>query len=71
MSGEIEMGTCEICGRENVQLMRKYYRYDIECECHSPHHFELIRHCSECKPWPPRFIKVQLDGNKYLIKEEE
>ena len=71
MSGEIEVGKCEICGRENVQLTRKYYRYEIECECHSPHHFELVRHCAACQPYPPRYIKVQLDGFKYLIHEED
>ena len=71
MCGEIEVGKCEICGRENVQLDRKYYRYNIECECHSPQHFELIRYCRDCKPYPPRYIKVQLDGFKHLIHEEE
>ena len=71
MSGEIEVSKCEICGKENVQVNRKYYYYEIKCGCHFPYHFELIRHCKDCEPRPPRDIKVQLDGFKYLINEED
>lgn len=52
MSGIIEFGKCDICGNED-NLQRKYYKYDIKCECHSPYHFEIVRHCKECKPVEP------------------
>lgn len=70
MSGEIEWGKCDICGKENA-LHRKYYYYDIQCECCSPTHFELIRHCKLCasKVKPPREIKVVLKGEQYLKGE--
>lgn len=57
MSGDIEVGKCDICG--NVRpLQRKYYRYPIQCECHSPHHFELVCHCKYCEPKEPEFAKL-------------
>lgn len=61
MCGEIEVGKCDICGKEG-QLYRRYYHYDIQCECHSPKHFELIRHCKQCADdvKPPKEIKVTL-----------
>lgn len=58
--GEIEVGTCECCGKENVNLMRKYFYYPIKCECCSPEHFVLIRHCGECEPTEPRETKIIL-----------
>lgn len=57
MCGEIEYGKCEICGEE-APLERTYFRYDLKCECHSPEHFELVRHCKGCKPVEPRETKV-------------
>lgn len=57
MSGDIEYGRCEICG-ESASLTRKYYHYDIKCDCHHPNHFELVRHCSKCTPKPPFQTKV-------------
>lgn len=58
MCGEIEVGTCEICGRKNVQLNRKTYEYDIPCECHSDEHKILIRYCNECKPKEPELTRI-------------
>jgi len=58
--GEMEVGRCECCGRENVPLSRKYYHYNnIKCECHSPNHFILIRHCNDCEPKEPIYTKVE------------
>lgn len=57
MSGCMEFGKCEICGEEG-SLQRTYYRYDIKCECHSPNHFEVVRHCSKCKPEEPKTTKL-------------
>ena len=39
MSGDIEIGTCEVCGKQGVQLLREYFHYGIKCECHSPRSF--------------------------------
>jgi hypothetical protein len=57
MSGEVEFGTCEICGKETT-LQRTYFRYNIKCECHSSNHFDLVRHCKDCVPVKPRETKV-------------
>ena len=67
--GEIEFGRCEICGKE-APLSRKYYYYDIKCECCSPKHFVYIAHCKDCIPKPPREIKVILKGEDYFVGEE-
>lgn len=52
MSGFIEFGKCDICKKEST-LQRKYYKYDIKCECHSPYHFEIVKYCKDCKPKEP------------------
>lgn len=58
--GELEIGRCDLCGRDSVVLNRKYFRYDIPCACHSPSHFVLIRHCENCTPREPTEIIVRL-----------
>ena len=60
MSGDVEFGICDVCKKE-ASLMRTYFNYDIKCECHSPSHFELIRHCNECKPIEPKITKIYLN----------
>ena len=52
MSCDIEFGKCDICGKEE-NLERTYFEYDINCECHSPKHFELVSHCKDCVPSMP------------------
>ena len=42
MSSENEIGTCSICGKEHVPVNRKYYRYNIPCECCIGKHFEIV-----------------------------
>ena len=69
--GDMLFGKCEVCGKENVPLSRKYFYYDIACECHSPRHFVCVGHCKECKPKPPREIKVVYKGEDYFIEEEK
>ena len=63
MSGLVEVSKCDICGNEGP-VQRKYYHYKIKCECCSsggkPQHFEIVRHCSNCTPKPPKYIKPQL-----------
>ena len=63
---DIEFGKCEMCGVESY-LQRTYFKYDIKCECHSPNHFELIRHCKKCKPKQPKETKISLKTEN-LIK---
>lgn len=50
---------CEICGEEGV-LRRKYFYYDIKCECHSPRHFEMVEHCILCIPKEPEKTTVYI-----------
>lgn len=57
--GDVEFGKCEVCGVDS-NLTRTYFRYDIKCECHSPQHFEVVRHCSSCTPEEPKTTNVEL-----------
>ena len=72
MCGCIEVGACDICGSENVQLARRYYYYKIKCECCGSTrnginvHFEIVRHCKKCVPVPPRKLSISIN-NEYLI----
>jgi hypothetical protein len=65
MSGEVEFGRCEIC-KENKPLERAYYHYDIKCECHSPYHFEFVRHCKDCIPKEPLETKIILKTSNLI-----
>ena len=61
--GDIEYGLCDIC-KEETTLSRKYYYYDIPCDCcngKKDKHFEIVRHCFLCEPKPPRVISVSLE----------
>jgi len=67
--GVIEIGKCDICGKENVILARKYYHYDINCECHNPTHFEIVWYCGDCIPKEPKITKLYVkteELKKYL-----
>lgn len=59
MSGAVESGICDICKKE-THLQRKYYYYNIVCECHSPQHFELVRYCNDCIPLEPKLTKLEI-----------
>ena len=59
MSGCSEFGICDIC-KETKPLQRTYFKYNIKCECHSPYHFELVYHCSDCQPIEPKETKITL-----------
>ena len=52
-----EFGTCDIC-KLPATLTRKYFRYLLNCECHSPNHFELVCHCKDCIPKEPTTTKI-------------
>ena len=64
----IEVGTCDICQKEGIELSRKYYHYDVQCECHSPNHFEFVRHCKDCKPSPPARTTVTMKPLEEVVK---
>ena len=57
MSGEVEFGKCDYCGKEGP-MNRKYFHYPIKCECHSPQHFEIKWHCNDCFPVEPETTKL-------------
>lgn len=61
MSGSIEVGDCSICGKKDVVgINRKYFHYDIKCDCHSPKHSEMVYHCNDCIPIPPKTTIVHI-----------
>lgn len=70
MSGEVEFGKCDVCHIEKP-LERKYYYYAINCECHSPKHFELVRHCKDCIPNKPLLTNLTIKSEILNTKEEE
>ena len=60
MSSEVEMGYCDTCHKYN-QVQRKYYHYPIDCECcGGTTHFEIVKHCKDCIPHPPEWIRAQV-----------
>lgn len=60
MSSEFEYGKCEVCGEEGV-LERTYFEYPIKCECHSPNHFEIVRHHKDCIPKEPEYTTIKVN----------
>jgi hypothetical protein len=67
--GDMEFGMCPYC-KEEKPLNRKYYRYDIKCECHSPQHFEIVWYCKDCTPIEPIETKIHL-STEYLKEIEK
>lgn len=67
MCVEQEIGKCSICKKEGVALNRKYYSYDIKCECHSPSHFEVVPYCDDCTPVEPKETRIILSTGKLRI----
>lgn len=60
MCATIEIGYCDFCGKQ-TQVDRKYYYYDVDCECCvGPRHFEIVKYCKDCSPQPPCKIFVIL-----------
>lgn len=59
MSTEQETGRCDVCGELGI-LLRKYYHYDVECDCcGGDDHFEIVRyHQNNCKPCPPENVRI-------------
>lgn len=66
--GEIEFDKCQICG-QYAQIHRTYFRYpEIKCECHSPCHFDLVRHCDKCKPRIPEYTRIELRTDNLKVE---
>lgn len=73
----IELGKCDICGKE-TSLSRTYFYYNIPCECcgckidGKNMHFELVHHCEHCVPKIPKEItlsvKSAIDNKPYELK---
>lgn len=59
MPGDVEYGKCGMCSKLST-LNRKYYYYNIKCECHSPEHFEYVSYCSGCTPVPPNKTTITM-----------
>ena len=57
MSNMTERDTCDIC-KTYTYVKRQYYIYDEICDCCSPKHFEVVRHCAECTPKPPKHTSI-------------
>lgn len=58
-----EFDKCDCCGQEAI-VERKYFRYDVKCDCcnsKKDNHFEIVRYCKNCIPFPPKQITVSLD----------
>ena len=54
------IGSCDICGKENVNLSKKIYHYPIKCQCHTPLHFEVVYHCEDCQPVEPELTNISI-----------
>ena len=62
MVGSVEVNNCSICGNL-TEVSRKYYHYGIKCDCHSPEHFEIVWHCKNCTPIPPKKTTIYIKPN--------
>lgn len=55
----LEYGKCDMCGNI-AYLQRKYYNFDIKCECHGDEHFEIVSYCKDCVPIIPPTTEIKL-----------
>ena len=68
--GDVEIGTCDICMLNNTELSRKYYYYDIECECCVGKHSAYCKYCKNCSPEEPEETKIYIKTAKLNRWEE-
>lgn len=54
---DMEVDYCDICHKKKP-VTRRYYHYHINCECCGGEHFEIVRHCKDCRPQPPHRISA-------------
>jgi len=62
----VEIGKCDMCETESVPVNRKYYHYNIKCECcngKDDPHFEIVRYCKTCRPKPPSKVVAVISPN--------
>lgn len=57
MNGYNEIDKCDYC-EKITNVRRKYFRYNIKCDCHSAKHVEIRRYCKYCTPTIPHETKV-------------
>ena len=73
ITGEIMIGKCIYCLKFK-NLNRKYFHFNIKCECHSPSHFEIVEHCMACTPKCPSYTSVVLKkeyAEKHFIENTD
>jgi hypothetical protein len=61
--GDCEFGTCSVCKKEVAGITRKYFYYDLDCECCSMH-FEKVYHCNDCIPVEPTTTKLSISTKR-------
>jgi hypothetical protein len=62
MCGDVEFNECSCCGKGAI-VQRKYYHYNIKCDCcGGGKHFEIVRYCKDCTPKPPFRIRIVLEN---------
>lgn len=67
--GDAMYGKCDCCGKDSG-LKRKYYYYDVVCDCCSGDtHFHIVNHCRDCEPKPPCRINIVLEENKPVERD--
>ena len=59
--GDSEWGICEYC-KKGGPVGRTYFNYEINCECCSNNHFEIVWHCGKCEPKDPGIRKIKLSN---------
>lgn len=69
MGGSIMSGRCGVCGKDGP-LTRTYFRLPIKCDCHSPEHFDIVDHCTECAPARPN-TKIYLTSEQAEALEKQ
>jgi hypothetical protein len=61
--GDCEFAKCDMC-KKDTHVSRKYYSYDIKCDCcndKNDNHFEIVRYCKDCEPKPKRTITLSIE----------
>lgn len=64
MSGDIEHGQCEVCGKEG-EVTRTYFTISVNCSCCIDGHHKMVRHCVSCKPPLPRTLTIHVDAENW------
>lgn len=74
--GEVIYGTCECCGRE-CDLIRRTRKFPkVQCECHSPYHFDLKFVCETCNTYTDsvvfgKYTRILIHNKENIILAKE